>query len=122
MSSCLSSRMLNGTIDLKDSQYDKGNQSAYDRLLQLSSEIAIGGKTLRQALRQKVGTESYLRKDTLDLAGETNPRAQEISKVIKRYRKKAMSTLLSENPTLRSARTADIENKRARRAGLGIDL
>jgi len=109
--------------DLKDAAFDRPNgQSAYDRMLEISSKVKIGGRTLRQEMRRIVKSAEYQRLDIMDIEGEMNPRTALLSKTINKYRKKARTELLKENKTLRN----DVRNRQrarqTRRAGLGFDF
>jgi len=111
-----------GGIDLKDDVYDVDNQSAYDRMLEISSTTKIGGRDLRQALRGLFSTEYYQNLDTEDIDGESNPRILAARKVVKRYRTKARNQVIREIPALGRDISARKQARRQRRAGLGFDF
>jgi len=111
-----------GGIDLKDRAYDVNDQSAYDRMLELSSTTKIGGRDLRQALRGLFGSEYYQSLDTEDIDGESNPRVLAARKVVKRYRTKARNLVIREIPSLGRDIRARKQARRQRRAGLGFDF
>jgi len=76
-------------------------RTAHDRRLDLLQKVRIDGKTLRQALTSLIKSASYqrLERETFD-TGFPSPRVQEISKVMKRYRKQAKKEMLQEFPEL----------------------
>lgn len=72
--------------NLKDIEYGDGPQSLYDRWMELSGTIEIGGKTLHQALAHLMMTDRYQR-DLIDgIGGGRGTRANEISRLINAYR------------------------------------
>jgi hypothetical protein len=110
-------------VDLTDSDYDlANNQSSYDRLMELSGQVKIGGRTLRQELRRVVQTSQYRTLDELDIEGERSPRTSHLSKIVNKYRKKARTTLLRENPKLRAETDNRREARRQRRLGLNFNF
>jgi hypothetical protein len=111
-----------GGVDLKKDAYDVDDQSAYDRMLEISSTTKMGGRTMRQALRHLIGTESYQRLDSESIDGESNPRTDAIKKVVERYRKKARTQLLKERPELRADVQNHKEQRLKRRQGLNFNF
>jgi len=111
-----------GGIDLKSDAYDVDNQSAYDRMLEISSTTKIGGRDMRQALRHLIGTDYYQRLDTESIDGESSPRTDAIKKVVNRYRKKARTQLQKERPELRKDVQNHSEQRRRRRQGLNFNF
>jgi len=112
-----------GGVDLKAEEYRYSeNQTAYDRYLELSGEVKIGGRTLRQELRRLFQSDAYQALDALTYEGESNPRVGEMRKVVNKYRKKAKARLQSEIPALRGAITDRKNARAARRAGLSFDF
>ena len=112
-----------GGVDLTDSQFDLGgHQSSYDRLMELSSEVKIGGRSLRQEMRRAVKSQEYQRLDELDIEGERSPRTAHLSKIVNKYRKKARTQLLKENPELRREIDTRSEQRRRRRQGLNFNF
>lgn len=110
-------------VDLKDEKYKfSDSQTAYDKMLELSSEVTIGGRTMRQELRRLFNSDSYQALDELRFEGEQNPRTGEIRKVVNRYRKKARTQLLKTNPSLASAVKTRKEARANRRSGLTFDF
>jgi hypothetical protein len=90
-------------VDLTDPKYDSNGQGAYDRYMELSGEVRIGGKDLRQALRILIGNSEYQRlSPEMDELGQTSPRVALINSTLAKYRKKAWTQLLKERPDLRA--------------------
>lgn len=111
-----------GGVDLKSDAYDVDNQSAYDRMLEISSTTKIGGRDMRQALRHLIGTEYYQRLDTESIDGESSPRTDALKKVVNRYRKKARTQIQRERPELRRDVQNHTEQRRRRRQGLNFNF
>tara|TARA_R100000734_G_C3319010_1_gene114016 strand:- start:41 stop:4474 length:4434 start_codon:yes stop_codon:yes gene_type:complete len=82
----------------------EGKYDAYDRYLELSGTVKLGGKTLKQRLKSLMGTDFYNRlPETIDFeaTGQKSQRIKAINKVINNYRKKARYELLQESPQLK---------------------
>tara|TARA_R100001443_G_scaffold109154_1_gene120282 strand:+ start:2751 stop:7178 length:4428 start_codon:yes stop_codon:yes gene_type:complete len=82
----------------------EGKYDAYDRYLELSGTVKLGGKTLKQRLKSLMGTDFYNRlPETIDFeeTGQKSPRIKAINKVINNYRKRARYELLQESPQLK---------------------
>ena len=109
-----------GGVDLTDPQFDKKGQSAWDRAQELSGSIKIGGKTLRQAIRVEIKSDSYQQLDPLGSDFGPSPRAARISKILQRYRRRALVELEKERPELRKAARARREAEARRRRGLTL--
>jgi len=90
---------LGGDIDLLDYETENG-QSAYDRWLQLSSEIRVKGDTLRQRLNRLVKSREFKDMTPLSEPGLPSPRIQMISSILDEYRKAARMKMLKEFPEL----------------------
>ena len=90
---------LGGDIDLLDYETESG-QSAYDRWLQLSSEIRVKGDTLRQRLNRLVKSREFKDVSPLSEPGLPSPRIQMISSILDEYRKAARTEMLKEFPEL----------------------
>ena len=90
---------LGGDIDLLDYETESG-QSAYDRWLQLSSEIRVKGDTLRQRLSRLVKSREFKDVSPLSEPGLPSPRIQMISSILDEYRKAARTEMLKEFPEL----------------------
>ena len=92
-------------LDLKKMRTSTG-QDAYDRYLELSGTMEIGGKTLRENLNELVQTSAYRNMPENDIAddtGLTNPRVRALSKLIRFYRMSARNKLMNEVPQLQTA-------------------
>ena len=111
-----------GDIDLRDPAYSYGGHTAYDRLGELTGEVAIGGSTLRQKLKQIIASQKYQNLDTLSISGETNPRADLLQKTINKYRRKAKNQLLRERPQISADYTVRRQQRKNRKRGLRFDL
>lgn len=85
-----------GEVDLRKETY-KGDQSIYDRWQELTGEIKVGGKTLRQRLEKTIQSRSYKRLSdgNRDFTGENE---KILKKIITQYREVAKKTLMKENP------------------------
>lgn len=92
------SRKMKG-IDLYDFKNKKG-QSAYDRWLELQSEVKVGGKTLRQQLTRLIQNKGYQRLSDVPEADFMSPRVKSLKRIISQYRAVAKSKMLSEFPEL----------------------
>ena len=90
---------LGGDIDLLDYETEDG-QSAYDRWLQLSSEIKVKGDTLRQRLNRLVKSRDFKIMSPLSEPGLPSPRIQMITSILNEYRKAARTKMLKEFPEL----------------------
>ena len=109
-------------IDLKAEAYEVDNRSAYDRFLERSATTKIGGRTLRQALRQLVKSDKYQRLDTEDIEGESNPRVEAVKAVVNRYRKKARNQIINETPALKRDINDRKQARKRRRQGLNFNF
>ena len=80
---------------------NQAGRTAHDRRLDLLQSVRIEGKTLRQALNSLIKSANYqrLERETFD-TGFDSPRVQEITKVLRRYRKQAKKEMLREFPEL----------------------
>ena len=91
------------TFDLR--QYrNESEQTAYDRLQELTGSVKMDGRTLRQELERVVKSRDYRSLEAgsdqeLNL-GIQPPRVKRMQKVINRYRRFAKSELLKEFPEL----------------------
>jgi hypothetical protein len=109
-------------VDMKDRRYAVNGRSAYDLMLEKSSTVKIGGRTLRQALRRLVDSKDYNRLDALDYEGEDNPRVGMVRKTVDQYRKKAKAEVLRENKTLATDVNLKRQARRDRRQGLNFNF
>lgn len=95
-------RTLPGGIDLKNITLKNG-QSAYDRLQELTGQVRVNGKTVKQQLQTLISSPFYrglpeMGQDNLD-----SPRVSLIRGHVSDYRKVAMQQLMRESPELAKA-------------------
>lgn len=95
-------RTLPGGIDLKKITLRNG-QSAYDRLQELTGQVKVGGRTVKQQLQSLISSPFYkglpeMGQDSLD-----SPRVSLIRGHVSNYRKVAMQQLMQESPELAKA-------------------
>ena len=109
------SSKIQGGIDLIEVRNNK-NQTAYDRWLELQSQMKIGGKTLRQQLSNLVKDKRFRNLSDIPEADFSSPRAKAIKRIISKYRALAKRKMLSEFPDLmkESALVDQINFNRAR--------
>ena len=89
-------------LDLRKFYNDKG-QDAYDRMQQITSEVKIGGRTLRQALKATIETAYYqgLPEVTDMNKGMNHPRTAYLNKIVGRYRAMAKDQMFREYASVR---------------------
>ena len=107
-------------LDLKQMTTPSG-QDAYDRYLELSGTIKLGGKTLRENLRKLVTHPSYQllpEKEIVEETGLQSPRVKAITKLVTLYRVHAKKQLMAEMPQLQQ----DIRNNYKQRADYLLNL
>ena len=93
-----SPKILGGNVNLLDFVNNKG-RTAYDRSLDLLQTVTVGGRTLRQTLKRLINSSQYQRLPGYSAeVGVDSPRVQEITKVLKRFRKIAKREMLKEFP------------------------
>lgn len=91
------SHKLSRLVDL--TQFTSSNgRSAYDRWLELHSEVKVRNKTLRQALQGLINSKRYRSLDPRSTPGLPSPRASLITRVLGDYRSKALKQMLQEFP------------------------
>lgn len=78
-------------------------QNAYDRYLELSGSLKLGGKNLSESVEQLIKSDVY--KKLPEPIGDRdmdsyNPRIVAISRIIRNYRRAAKAQLLREIPEL----------------------
>lgn len=91
------SHKLSRLVDLTQFTASNG-RSAYDRWLELHSEVKIRNKTLRQALQSLINSKRYKALDPRSTPGLPSPRASLITRVLSDYRSKALKQMLQEFP------------------------
>lgn len=105
--------------DLVDIRSSSG-QSAYDRWLENSGSLQLGGKTLRQALEQLVQSEHYGRLSPYNQSDQPSPRIQAVRTIVDRYRRFAFNKTQQEIPELAAAERDFQVRRLALRAGVTL--
>jgi hypothetical protein len=90
---------LGGDIDLLDYENESG-QSAYDRWLELVSQVKVRGDTLRQRLNRLIKSRDFKNTSPLSEPGLESPRIQMITSVLREFRNEARKQMLKEFPDL----------------------
>jgi hypothetical protein len=97
------SPMVNGAINLLEHKTEQG-KTAYDRWQQLTGEVSLQGKTLREQLARLIDRPDYQRLPlTSQSDGMDSPRLSEVRRLIGTYRKTALDQLQREVPSVRDA-------------------
>ena len=101
-------------MDLTAQVNEKG-QSAYDRWLEASGEVKIGGRTLRSALRRLVNSRAYqnLPEEGVGEVGIDSPRVEAIKRLINKYRAVGERKMLREFDDVRAQARAAVTAKKA---------
>ena len=109
--------------DLTDHTNDRG-QSAYDRWLELSGEVQIGRRTLRQRLERLIKSRAYqsLPDKGIDQLDVDSPKIQEIQSLIRKYRARALQEMLSEFPEISAMARQQVIAKSSMRQGVPAEL
>ncbi|NBO99826.1 MAG: hypothetical protein EBU90_06820 [Proteobacteria bacterium] len=105
-----------GGVDLSTYKNSK-NQSAYDRYLELTSEVTINKKTLRESLKKLISDPKYQALTAEPEFGLESPRVAEIRKVISKYRATAKDKMIKEFPDLEQHRVLRDKIVMARKQG-----
>lgn len=102
-------------VDLREFKSPSG-QSAYDRWQELTSEVTIGGRTLRSSMERLIKSHQYqaLQHDGLDKMDLESPRVSLIQSLLGQYRREAERKMMSEFPDLQ----AQTRDRRAARLAL----
>ena len=98
------STKLYNAIEMRD-VYNADGRQAFDRYLELSGTTKIGGKTMRQSLREMVKDKGYQalpRESDSDL-GELSPRIKAVQRLVRAYRRKGRYEMLEEFPELKDS-------------------
>jgi|694.fasta_scaffold06016_21 hypothetical protein len=95
-------RTLPGNIDLKQIKLKNG-QSAYDRYGELTGQVKIGGKTVRDQLRSVISSPFFKGLPEMGTDGITSPRTSLIRGQVSDYRRAALEKLIKESPELAQA-------------------
>ena len=83
--------------------YNEQGREAYDRWLELSSEVKINGRTLRQSLKKLYQSSAYKKlPDRImeEQTGQKSPRIALTNRIIRAYRQRAQFQLMEEFPEL----------------------
>lgn len=99
---------------------NKAGQSSYDRWLELTGTIRIGGKNLKQTLAKLINMKSYKMLPDTDLeTGLDSPKVQEFNRIIGKYRSRAFNQMLRESYIDEQGVELSDYHDRAKRARLG---
>ena len=113
------SKMEQGLVELLN-YTNKQGQSSYDRWLELTGTLKLGGKTLKQSLAKMITTSSYNRLPDTDLEiGLDSPKVQLFNRVINKYRARAFNQVLRESHTDEQGIELSDYYGRAKKAKLG---
>lgn len=98
------STKLYNAIEMRD-VYNADGRQAFDRYLELSGTTKIGGKTMRQSLREMVKDKGYqaLPKESDSDLGELSPRIKAVQRLVRAYRRKGRYEMLEEFPELKDS-------------------
>ena len=107
-------RSMRNDVDMRAYVNGRG-QNSYDRWQQLTGEVPLGGRTLRESMEQLIESPMYQRLDPTSVEGYESPRVPMIRKLISRYRDAAFRETMTEFPDLMEAE----RNRRA--AVIGAD-
>lgn len=113
-------RHVRGGVDLVE--FSKNGQDAYDRWGELQGTTTIGGKTLRQTLRQVIQSPSYQRLPIEGTLEVDSPRIARLKSIISRYQAAAFRQVLQEYPEVRERYTEVARTKSALRKGISPAL
>ena len=107
-----------GGVDLRAVMAQDGN-SAYDRYMELTGQVRIDGKTMREALVQKINSRDYrkLAEAGIDDLSEDSPRVRELDAVVSEFRAEAQRRLEQELPELRGLLATRMAVRQALREG-----
>lgn len=99
---------LDGNVNLTEYRSASG-QSAYDRYQELTSQVSLGGNTIKDRLAQLIGSETYQRMPASSVDGLQTTRVGMLRSEISRYRREALRQLQEEFPDL-ARRRSDVTN------------
>ena len=116
----LPSVIQDGGINLAEITNPKG-QSAYDRWLELQSQVRINGLTLRQSLEKTIRNPQYKKLSDKVLEDFDSPRTKALQRVISGYRAFAKEALLKEFSNLNNLVTKSNRVKLALRRGENVE-
>jgi hypothetical protein len=93
--------LVTSGVDLTDEAFVVNGQDAYDRYSELSGQVKIGGKDLRQAVRALIANPSYQAiPPEIDDFGNPSGRVALINSLLSKYRRKAWTELTRERPQI----------------------
>lgn len=95
--------VIYGPVDLREFRSDVSGHSAYDRYLELHGEVKVGGRTVKERLRELIGSPMYANELTDGGQEFDGSRLLAVQKIIGAYRKVAMGALRKEIPELHEA-------------------
>jgi len=116
----LPSVIQDGGINLAEITNPKG-QTAYDRWLELQSQVRINGLTLRQSLEKTIRSPQYKKLSDQVLEDFDSPRTKTLQRVISGYRAFAKEALLKEFSTVNNLVTKSNRVKLALRRGENVE-
>ena len=93
---------LPGGIDLRSIKLESG-QSAYDRLQELSGQVRLGGKSLKDQLASLIRSPFYQQLPAMGREDFNSPRVSLVRGYVSNYRRAAMEKLMRESPELAQA-------------------
>lgn len=110
------SHMLNRLVNLTEYTQSNG-RTAYDRWLELTSEVSVRNNTLRQALEKLIKSNKYQRLAPDSAPGLPSPRVALLNRVISQYRKEALDQLFEEFPDIKYQYDQTVVAKQSLRQG-----
>lgn len=110
------SHMLNRLVNLTEYTQSNG-RTAYDRWLELTSEVSVRNNTLRQALEKLIKSNKYQRLAPDSAPGLPSPRVALLNRVISQYRKEALDQLFEEFPDIKYQYDQTVIAKQSLRQG-----
>lgn len=90
-----------------------GNTNAHDKYSALAGTVKLNGRTLRKALRREIKSSAYQRMSPESFGDLTSPRVAALKKIIRRYRRKAWTELVRQEPDVRAAASQMRTNRHA---------
>lgn len=108
---------IRGGIKLTDYRNSRG-QSAYDRWQELSGQVRIGGKNMKEALASLFSSREYQQMASESYEELESPRIKEVRRVMGKFRKRAQIELMREFPDVAEAFAKTQENEYRMKIGL----
>lgn len=99
------SEKVYGGFDLAQIKHPKTGHTAYDRMVELTGEVKLGGRTLKEALDDLISSEQYQALPRGSALGDEfeSGRIPLIRSFLRAYRKAALHKTLQELPDLKQA-------------------